>query len=255
MLTLNPLTQIFIDGLDAENFLQSQLTGDVTQATIHRCSLNAYCNRQGYIEALAWLSRTESGFMMLVPTELSERIAQRLKKYGAFAKITVRLERPECQLHFRSQDSLLCIDGDQIYLTEPIAPWLEPLHLNNNQLWRAYWLSHGIATIDQATTDRFRPHDLNLIELGAVCMTKGCYPGQEIVARMHYLGKIKQRLRRLWITTDQTLSPGQVLEPITIVDAIQCEPQRWAITALMRDDVYQQLPQAYDFGELQSCSH
>lgn len=250
MLTIHDLTQIFIDGLDAETFLQSQLTCDVSQVQTKQCALTAYCNRQGYIEALGWLSRTATGFVLLVPESLSEGVLQRFKKYGAFSKITFRLVRPTFELSIVTQDSLLCVEGHHLSLAAPIAPGCLNLP-KSEDIWRAYWLSHGIATLDQATTGLFRPHDLNLLEHGAVSMTKGCYPGQEIVARMHYLGKIKQRLRNLWLTTEQTLSPGQVLDPITLVDAIQCDAQRWAVSAIIRDDVYSQLPLTYDFGVLQ----
>lgn len=250
MLTINDLSQIFIDGLDAETFLQRQLTCDVTQVQVKQCTLAAYCNRQGYIEALGWLSRTDIGFALLVPSELSELVLQRFKKYGAFSKIALRIEQPDFELSWAPQDQLLCVEGHHLSLAEPVASWCRSF-AKSKDVWRAYWLSHGIACLDQATTGLFRPHDLHLIEHGAVSMTKGCYPGQEIVARMHYLGKIKQRSQRLWLNTAQTLSPGQVLGPITLIDAIHYDGQRWALNALIRDDVYQQLPHTYDFGELQ----
>jgi folate-binding protein YgfZ len=77
--------------------------------------------------------------------------------------------------------------------------------------WQLIDIQQGIATITPSTTAMFTPHQLNYQLIGAISFNKGCYRGQEIIARTHYLGKLKQRLHLATIRSEQPITPGMEL--------------------------------------------
>ena len=239
------LCLLHIDGVDAIKFLQSQLTCDVLAIQPGLCQLTAYCNHQGYVISLFWLGQSETGFSALMPMELSEPTLALFKKYGAFSKVTFQVEA----LAWTLEEAL---HWQRAPLT---LPALMPQQATPNANWRAYWLALGIPTLSLATSGLFRPQELNLPELNAVSFTKGCYPGQEIVARMHYRGKAKSHLQRVILTSEVLPEPGSTLlveeTPIgTAVDALWLDGKQIAVQAVMNDTAYSQLPLHCQFGEL-----
>lgn len=243
-----PLAIIHIDGVDAEKFLQSQLSCDVAAVTETTPQLSAYCNPKGYVESLLWLSRTDSGFRALLPSSLADNTLALFKKYGAFAKVQLSvLPAQAFELTVQTQEQLLQWQANHLSLGAPLSEFVTNQPTQANQ-WRAYWLAAGVPLLDSATQGLFRPHDLNLPELGAICFTKGCYPGQEIVARMHYRGKPKVHLQRLCLSTEGPLpTPGTVLtlhdqSTLTIIDALWLNAHHVALTAVLSDALYQALP-------------
>ena len=77
--------------------------------------------------------------------------------------------------------------------------------------WNFEDIRAGLAWLDDATSAQHLPQALNLVSLGAIDFNKGCYPGQEIVARTHYLGTIKRQLIRISIPESDYMSPGKTL--------------------------------------------
>jgi folate-binding protein YgfZ len=78
-------------------------------------------------------------------------------------------------------------------------------------LWTRLDIEAGVPNITVATQEQYVPQMVNLDLIGGVSYSKGCYPGQEIVARMHYLGRLKQRMYRVRVITDDRVSPGDAL--------------------------------------------
>ena len=97
-------------------------------------------------------------------------------------------------------------ENERFLLLMPITELKEELTTGNN-IWQLKNIQVGIAEIDLQNTNEFTAHDLNLPELNAVSFTKGCYTGQEIVARMHYLGKLKQHLQMIEFTATEIPLP------------------------------------------------
>lgn len=236
---LTSFKTLCIEGPEAQNFLQSQLTLDVAALPEAHCQLTAYCNRQGLVESLFWLTRAEHGFRALIAEELVETTLALFKKYGAFSQVRFSLDEHAFELSTAQQDRTLVWHQHHLTVAEPI-PALASQQSDAALWWRAYWLALNIPLLTQATRGLFRPHELNLLTLGAVSMTKGCYPGQEIVARMHYLGKSKQHLQRLRLITPHAPTPPPL--PIQIVDSLRLTADTWVVSAVIRDDLYQQLP-------------
>ena len=163
-----------VRGVDAGSFLQSQLTGDVGQLAGIPV-LSAWCNAKGRVIALFRIRRENDGYRLARPTELADDVSKRLLMFRFRAKVDISVEEAGAE-------------------DLGVAPGID------YDAWRLELVEAGIPWIGQAQSEEFTPHMLNLDLLGAVSFDKGCYPGQEIVARTHYRGATKRRLRRFTAT-------------------------------------------------------
>lgn len=163
---------LLVSGPDAAKFLQGQITCDVIALADGQSTLGAYCNIKGRVESLFSIQRFGDEFILTMHAELVAPTMQELKKYAVFSKVNLEIvEQP-----------LATVDNTAEILAK--IPALFP-----------------------QTVGEFFPHDLNLPGLGAVSFTKGCYRGQEIVARMQHRGNIK-RAMHVFKTTAATIQPG-----------------------------------------------
>lgn len=241
-------TLITVTGANAKKFLQGQLTCDVAQVNSTNSCLGAYCNLKGRIICMLRLSEYADGYALRVPTNLTAQICAELKKYGAFSKINIQeLTASHVVLGIAGKNSAAILAQITTKLPEPakihsvkinspnrktnntsqvryeiylpialaIELWpllttmAKPVGVN---AWELLEILDEIPEIYPATSAEFLPHYLNLPELSAVSFTKGCYRGQEIVARMQYRGSIKRHLYRLSAPIDNAddlhLPPG-----------------------------------------------
>ncbi len=253
---LNTYAVIHIDGIDAEKFLQSQLSCDVVAMLPDQCQLSAYCNQKGYVESLFWLQRTHSGFRALIDKTLIDSTMALFKKYGAFSNVTCHIHSliPE-QFSLAHQETPLSWN-EYLTLALPMPP-LMAAQVTQATQWRAYFLSHGIPLLTAATAGLFRPHELHLPTLGAVSFSKGCYPGQEIVARMQYRGKAKAHAQAL-ILSECTTAPtagANLMKDATVIDCLLLKEQTYRLSAVMPDLLYEQLPFVCPWGQLSQVSY
>lgn len=172
------LSVIDVTGADAASFLQGQLTCDVKRLEAGKLSLGAWCNPKGRVIALFHIRPIDSGFALIVPESLAEAIVKRLTMYRFRAKVEL------------ASRGATAADLDGADFSE----------------WLIDRLRAGVATIAETQTEKFTPHMLNLDLLGAVSFDKGCYTGQEVVARTHYKGATRRRL--LQFTSDGNAAPG-----------------------------------------------
>ncbi|MDT8406502.1 MAG: folate-binding protein [Methylococcales bacterium] len=199
-----------VTGQDAANFLQGQVTCDVRLVTTDNASLGALCNPKGRVISNFIIGKVAAGFVLLLPVALADLVLQRLQRY--ILRADVNIERPAglvclgCLVPAAQPKpdhhegalwpwaSLPAVSGYQRWLSvvpEQTSPpedtrWLAAWHYHDIR-WGWLWLS-------EATSESFIPQTLRLDTLGAVAFDKGCYTGQEIVARTHYLGKAKRML-------------------------------------------------------------
>jgi folate-binding protein YgfZ len=150
---------IAVAGIDAVKLLQGQLTCDVAALADGQTTLGAYCNIKGKVESLFKLSRAGDVFYIVTNPDLLNSTLQELKKYAVFSKVTLEIQE------------ISIPTSDEVAEIMAKIPALYP-----------------------QTVGEFFPHDLNLPALGAVSFTKGCYRGQEIVARMQHRGNLKRGL-------------------------------------------------------------
>lgn len=157
---MNTLSTIKITGPDAFEFLQGQLTIDLLKLSPEESRLSAWCNPKGRVICLMDLSKTAEGYDADVATDLSGEIVKRLMVFRFRSKVEFEILSAES-------------DVDMVDRIKTGVPWIG---LQQSEL--------------------FTPHMLNLDLLGAVSVDKGCYTGQEIIARTHYKGSTKRRAMR-----------------------------------------------------------
>lgn len=157
------LAHIKVFGADAAALLQGQLTQDVRKidATAQWAGL---CSPKGRLLALMRIWRKDDTYWLEMHRSVAEATAKRLRLFVLRSKVTIELHDIESAV---SQDA-----------------------------WRQANIDQGIPTIYAETADHFVPQMVNLDLIGGISFSKGCYTGQEIVARLHYLGTLKRRMFR-----------------------------------------------------------
>lgn len=178
-----PFATICVSGEDAAGFLQNQLTADLRQLEPGQRLLSAWCNPKGRVICLFRVTRTADGFALALPAGLAETVVARLTMFRFRAKVDFEVREAE--------PAELGVDGDV-------------------DDWRLANLRAGIPDIREQQSEQFTAHMLNLDLSGAVSLDKGCYPGQEIIARTHYRGASKRRLARF--DSDAPLTAGDKLQ-------------------------------------------
>ena len=231
-------------GEDAQTFLHNQLSCDVAALTPGRGTYGAYCTPKGRMLASFLLWRSEQGFFMQLPSSLREPIQKQLSKFilrskvkasdasgdwtviGVAGKDAAALvqrvggQAPQ-NVHdvAHTQDAMVIrLPGEryELVVARDKAPRiLESLAAGAEKSGFEHWdwldIRAGIPTILPATQEQFVPQMVNLDLIGGVSLTKGCYPGQEIVARMHYRGTLKQRMVLANIPGTDRPEPGAKL--------------------------------------------
>ena len=231
-----------VRGSDAAKFLQGQLTCNLNYLSDTQASLGARCTQKGRMQSSFRILLQGDGVLLAMATELLEPQLADLKKYAVFSKsklsdesaVWVRfglihadqaiaslgLELPTETDSVVRSDSLIAlrVSPDRAELWVPaeqadavrshLATQLQETDLNQ---WLLGQIRAGIGQVMPQTRELFIPQMLNLQAVGGVSFKKGCYTGQEIVARMQYLGKLKRRLYRLSLDTAQLPEPGTPL--------------------------------------------
>ncbi|MFM9971504.1 MAG: YgfZ/GcvT domain-containing protein [Burkholderiales bacterium] len=230
---LSHLTMLEFAGEDAEAFLQGQLSCDVKALAQGAVTLGSYNTAKGRMLASFFLLRAGERFLMLLSADIAATIQKRLTMFILRAKVKIT----------QLQDTLVLLglsgaaqNVELENLTPTQAANMQPFQLadgrkllliaetNALEIWSALttqfkpigapawqWLDilHGIPFITSATQDQLVPQMTNLELIGGVSFKKGCYPGQEIVARTQYLGKVKRRMFRAHLEVEA--KPGDAL--------------------------------------------
>ena len=214
------LAVLTVSGKDAAKFLQGQMTCDVNDVTGTKSSLGALCNPKGQAITTFLLVKAGDDFLIILPAELLEPVKKRLQMYVLRSAVTltdssgqqclIGLCDPGTQarpLFATTQNELITVNlsaAQSRYLViaeadEAIALWSDRVdnqgfQPENSDQWRYLDIISGIPWLTINTSEEFIPQMLNLDQLGGISFNKGCYTGQEIVARTHYLGKAKRAL-------------------------------------------------------------
>jgi folate-binding protein YgfZ len=228
-----------VRGSDAGKFLQGQLTCNIGYLNEHYSSLGARCTQKGRMQSSFRILLEGDGCLLAMARELIEPQLADLKKYAVFSKSKLTDESPawvrfglhdgdaaltDLGLELAPQSSVVArADGLVAVRVSPgraelwaPAERAEALRarlasqLREGALdeWLLGQVRAGIAQVLPETRESFIPQMLNLQAVGGVSFKKGCYTGQEIVARMQYLGKLKRRLYRLAAATTDRPAPG-----------------------------------------------
>ena len=201
-----------LTGCENESFLQAQLSNDISELDHSSVQLNAYCQHQGKILALFWVIRAGDYFLLSFPLDLLESIKARLQMFVLMADVKIN-DVTEQYLQIgvigKSQkDSLNINEQLSLILADPKN--LSKFDLSAQHFWDKACIDSFLPEVNMASTETYIPQMLNLdINEFGVNFSKGCFPGQEVVARLHYLGKVKRRL--FAFKSDSPLSIGDTL--------------------------------------------
>lgn len=231
-----------VRGVDAAKFLQGQLTCNLNYVSNEQTSLGARCNPKGRMQSSFRLALQGDGYLLSMSRDLVEKQINELKKFAVFSKSTLSDESADwTQLGLIDADSILAELGIElpdtngaavqhnqllairvgINLAELWMPASEgpctvrklagdfPQHSLND--WQLELIRCGIAQLTASSYESFIPQVLNLPALDGVSFKKGCYSGQEIVARMQYLGKQKRHMLRFSSDSNTLPEPGTAL--------------------------------------------
>ncbi|MCF5720616.1 YgfZ/GcvT domain-containing protein [Pseudomonas syringae] len=229
-----------VRGADAAKFLQGQLTCNLNYLSDTQASLGARCTQKGRMQSSFRILLQGDGVLLAMATELLEPQLADLKKYAVFSKSKltdesaawVRFGLVNAESALASLGLELPAETDSVVRTDTliairVSPgraelWVPAeqadavrgqLHLEEKPLneWLLGQIRAGIGQVMAQTRELFIPQMLNLQAVGGVSFKKGCYTGQEIVARMQYLGKLKRRLYRLSLNAAEMPEPGTPL--------------------------------------------
>jgi folate-binding protein YgfZ len=238
---LDDLGLLQVTGKKAAQFLQGQLTCDINEINERQSRLGAHCDAKGRTQATFRLFFYQNAYYFLLPRRTLPYLLQSLQKYAVFSAVNVVDMTQNWEIigiggpssgDLLSQQALWPNQNNAMASSETIISLavsnarcillstdkksfsfidnsFHELPLNT---WHLSDIEAGIATIYPETIAQFTPHQLNYPAIGAVSFAKGCYIGQEIIARTHYLGKSKTRLYRITFNAKNNFPPGTPLQ-------------------------------------------
>lgn len=232
-----------VSGEDAQSFLQSQFTNDVNDISATQGQLNSYCTPKGRMLAIFYLCQWQDKYYLIIPKEIASTVMQRIQMYIMRAKVVITECADQLQINAlfgeqanRTLAALNISAPTQDYQTSSFengfclrVPGIVPRYLviSNEQAAKEltslvsdnlsastpeYWqwldIMSGIPMLYTETQEAFVPQMANLELINGVSFSKGCYPGQEVVARLHYLGNANRRMYRIRTSTNDNIKSG-----------------------------------------------
>jgi len=218
-----------VSGPDARAFLHAQLTNDIANLPAERAAFAGWCTAKGRLLATMLVIPSVDGFLLQLSRDLAPAVLKRLSMFVLRSKVKITDESDQ-----RTQmgvwntdweipdvsweaDSVKVRVGEKRFLVIGQAP-AEPCS-HPEDAWTVQEIHAGRPLITAATQDQFVPQMVNLEKLGGIDFQKGCYPGQEIVARAQYRGEVKRRMVRLAAPAGSVLKPGAAFNGGTVVDS------------------------------------
>lgn len=218
-----------VTGEDSRAFLHAQLTNDVANLPADRAALAGWCSAKGRLLASLLVVPAPQGFLLQLARDIAPGMAKRLGLFVLRAKVRIADESDSWnQIGIWRTDpggSDVVWDGECVTVRVGEGRFLQlsrgssPEATRNETDWSLAQIHAGQPLITAATQDLFVPQMVNYEQIGAVDFRKGCYPGQEIVARAQYRGQVKRRMVRLQAPDGAALQPGQEFQGGVVVDS------------------------------------
>lgn len=233
--TLYPLPNkaiISLTGADRASYLQSQITCDVTELKAGDASLGGHCDSKGRLWASFWLANLGEQLLLLMNQSLVERQLPELKKFAIFAKTDIEDVSQNWQVFGLAGEGVSYwlseqLDGNNLWqggvvipvaaehalliLPKEVTP--PELPLGEEPTWTGLMIHAGVPELSAEHQGEYIPQMLNLQALdGAISFTKGCYMGQETVARTKYRGGNKKALFTLAGRATEPIATNEVIE-------------------------------------------
>lgn len=221
---LEDLAVLGVRGADSVKFLQGQLSQDLAQMQDGDALLAGLHNPQGRCLALLRVLRmTREHLLLVLPADLAETVRQLLSRYVLRARTQIEEAGTAWRIYGATGPDAAAVAVTRVSMAMDasgtrqliLAPRGEPLpdgDVVTRTLWRLDDIAAGLPEITLATSGLFVAQMLNLDLLGGIAFDKGCYTGQEIIARAHYRGQVKRRMQRFFTSSDAVLAPGLRLD-------------------------------------------
>ena len=237
------LAWVRCSGSDAQSFLHNQVTSDVNHLAVGHWQHSAWCTAKGRMLANFVLARADGGegYLLGMPQELVPGIVKRLRMFVLRSQVVIddlsdsvatvafcgsgieslaaalgTNELPASNgvaradgcwiVRLSDRVAVVAIEAEKLPSLAPVMQVARPVGF---AAWKLVEVQSGVPVIRLATQEEFVPQMVNFDKIGGVSFHKGCYPGQEIVARTQYLGKVKRHLYR--VSADQAIEAGQAL--------------------------------------------
>lgn len=201
------LAALWIRGADADSFLQSQLTGDIESVSTESFHVTAWCNPKGRVLSVGLLRRHDGGFDLLLPEPIAGDVLARLSMFRIGRDVEIAAAGFAHSAEPGEPDATpLGVDPSRALTIDRRLGSAPPLPAD----WLSQDIEARIPWILEATRATFLPQMLGLENLGGLSYRKGCYPGQEVIARVHYRGKVTQRTVRF--DSEVPAQAGETLE-------------------------------------------
>lgn len=258
LVNLDHLACYQIEGEDAAAFLQGQFSNDINQVTSSNGQISSYNTPKGRMLAIFYICRRDNIYYLLTSKDIAEDVMKRLQMYVMRSKVTITpvpdmlllgicndsqsklqqsLKITATQNHYQTSvnDISICMNIPGVstrYLiigNQSLSEQLQNIDANNVNVFNAsYWqwldIMAGLPSVTSKVQEAFVPQMANMELIDGVSFSKGCYPGQEIVARLHYLGNANRRMYRIEVEQD---------EPVNISDDIYTQGSDQAIGKIM----------------------
>ncbi len=271
---LSMLGIIRISGADKKDFLQGQLTSDTRNISPEKSQFTSYCTPKGRMIANMRIVQSGDDWLMILPASRLPVVQKRLQMF--VMRADVQLEdisdthccigvKGDCAAQLAASASLPATSSDCVQSENALiirvednntrfmviadtaamqSIWekLDESEAVDTSVWRLADIHAAIPTVYEETVEAFIPQMTNLQLLDAVSFTKGCYTGQEVVARMQYLGKLKRRMYPVAFTTEQPVTRGtNIFSPQSqsgqgagrIVDLVKTTENNYAALAVL----------------------
>lgn len=251
---LSHLGALSISGIDAQTFLQGQVTTNMNDITAEQSRLGAHCNLKGRMQSLFRIvpfhhPENIPAYLLIMPLTMVPLALTNFKKYALFSKVQCENISEKINIYGMNETSItevtqilqmnidtLPVEGCitqpnftvcrvpgmtaryELYSTIPFA-----LETSPSDTWELQDIQAGLPMVYPNTVDTLLPHHVNLVALQGIGFNKGCYLGQEVIARMHYKGKIKKHMYHATaaLTTQDALpEPGT---PVIIAGSSESE--------------------------------
>lgn len=235
---------IAVHGEEAQTFLANQFTNDINLVSPSLAQLNGYCTPKGRLLAIFCVFLRGDTYYLQLPRELVQSVIDRLRIFILNAKVTLEdasdslvcigVSGPDLDEQLAKQNTIStpqedyhCTNTDKLKIirlpgvsprcmiigeSHDIKPVWNALDVNAALVGADSWdlinIINGIPSIATATQELFVPQMTNLDLINGISFKKGCYPGQEIVARTHYRGKLKRRMALFHTPAETSPSPG-----------------------------------------------
>lgn len=245
-----------VNGADAATFLHAQLTNDVLALPDGQAQWNGWCTPKGRLLVTFLVWRTGEAYFLLLPKSLQQAIQKRLQMFVLRSKVTLRdASGDQVLLGVISREAksapLMALAHSTRQTTIQLSPHRSLVRVDSGSAsalwesmvqggaaeagesaWRLAGIAEGIYSLTPETQEQFVPQMVNFDLAGGVSFKKGCYPGQEIVARTQYRGILKRRMVRVECAAalkagDAVFAPefgdqpaGQVADAVTRSDGI-----------------------------------